>query len=49
MDHAYKNMVNICQISSHEKIPIPLVHAALSTYQTALKSGYGKEAIPSFR
>lgn len=43
MDGAYKDMVNICGISSHEKIPIPVVHAAFSTYQTALKSGYGKD------
>ena len=43
MDDAYKDMVNICRISSNEKIPIPVVHAAFSTYQTALKSGYGKE------
>ncbi|WP_299983567.1 NAD(P)-dependent oxidoreductase [Desulfobacula sp.] len=43
MKHAYKDMVNVCEISSHEKIPIPVVYAAFSTYQTALKSGYGEE------
>jgi len=43
MDNAYKDMVGVCRISSDEKIPIPVVHAAFSTYQTALKSGYGKE------
>lgn len=43
MNYAYKDMVNVCEISSHEKIPIPIVYAAFSTYQTALKSGYGEE------
>lgn len=43
LDHAYKDMVNVCEISSNEKIPIPVVRAAISTYQTALKSGYGEE------
>ena len=43
MDHAYKDMVNAVEISAREKIPIPVVHSALSTYQTAMRSGYGKE------
>lgn len=43
MSHAYKDMVNICEISLREQIPIPVVNAAFSTYQTALKSGYGQE------
>lgn len=43
MNYAYKDMANVCEMSSHEKIPIPVVYAAFSTYQTAIKSGYGKE------
>lgn len=43
LNDAYKDMENICEVSSQGKIPIPLVHAALSTYQSALASGYGEQ------
>lgn len=43
MDQAYKDMVNVCDISAREKIPIPVVLSAFSTYQTALRSGFGRE------
>jgi len=43
LNHAYKDMENICEISSRQKIPIPVVHAALSTYQAALAAGFGEE------
>lgn len=43
LSDAYKDMENICEVSSRGKIPLPLVYAALSTYQSALASGYGEK------
>ena len=43
MIKAYKDMVSAAEISSQEKIPLPVFHAALQTYQLALLEGYGME------
>jgi hypothetical protein len=40
----YKVLVNIAEISAYEKIPLPVLHAAMTTYQTALAEGYGEES-----
>ena len=40
---AYKDMISASDICSREKIPLPLVHAATTTYQMALADGYGDE------
>jgi len=38
---AYKDMVSAAEISAQEKIPLPLVQAATTTYQLALAEGLG--------
>lgn len=43
LEHAYKDMNHALQISAREKIPLPMVHTAATTYQMALNSGYGLE------
>ena len=43
MVKAYKDMVSAAEISSREKIPLPVFCAALQTYQMALLQGYGME------
>jgi 3-hydroxyisobutyrate dehydrogenase-like beta-hydroxyacid dehydrogenase len=43
LKHAYKDMVSAAEICAHKKIPLPLVHAATTTYQMALAAGYGDE------
>jgi 3-hydroxyisobutyrate dehydrogenase-like beta-hydroxyacid dehydrogenase len=40
---AYKDMISAAEICAYEKIPLPLVHAATTTYQMALAEGYGDE------
>ncbi len=40
---AYKDMVSAAEICAHKQIPLPLVHAATTTYQMALAEGYGNE------
>jgi 3-hydroxyisobutyrate dehydrogenase-like beta-hydroxyacid dehydrogenase len=41
---AYKDMVSAAELSAHKQIPLPLVHAATTTYQMALAEGYGNES-----
>ncbi|MBU2027473.1 MAG: NAD(P)-dependent oxidoreductase [Proteobacteria bacterium] len=41
LKHAYKDMVSAAEICAQRKIPLPLVHAATTTYQLALAAGYG--------
>jgi 3-hydroxyisobutyrate dehydrogenase-like beta-hydroxyacid dehydrogenase len=41
---AYKDMVSAAEICAREKIPLPLVHAATTTYQMALADGHGDES-----
>jgi 3-hydroxyisobutyrate dehydrogenase-like beta-hydroxyacid dehydrogenase len=43
LDQAYKDMVQVGIVSVRNHIPVPMVHTALSTYQTALGLGLGKE------
>lgn len=43
LNNAYKDMVSAAEISAYHKIPMPLVHAATTTYQMALAEGYGHE------
>jgi 3-hydroxyisobutyrate dehydrogenase-like beta-hydroxyacid dehydrogenase len=43
LDQAYKDMVQAGIISARNQIPLPMVHTALGTYQTALGLGLGKE------
>ncbi len=40
---AYKDMISAAEISAQEKIPLPLVHAATTTYQMALAEGLGDQ------
>ena len=42
--NAYKDMLSAAGISERKKIPLPVFHAALQTYQTALSQGLGKES-----
>ncbi len=43
LEHAYNDMSHALEISAREKIPLPMVHTAATTYQMALSSGYGHE------
>lgn len=43
LKHAYKDMISAAEICAYEQIPLPLVHAATTTYQMALADGYGDE------
>lgn len=42
LQNAYKDLVCTSEISAKEGIPLPVTHAAMATYQTALRKGYGK-------
>ena len=44
LKNAYKDMVSAAEICAHYRIPLPLTHAATTTYQMALAEGYGDEA-----
>jgi hypothetical protein len=41
MKFAYKDLVSGAEISAHQKIPLPVLAAATTTYQIALLKGYG--------
>jgi 3-hydroxyisobutyrate dehydrogenase-like beta-hydroxyacid dehydrogenase len=43
LQDAYKDMISAAEISARETIPLPLVHAATTTYQMALAEGYGDQ------
>lgn len=43
MEKAYKDLAAAAAISAREKIPLPVSHAATTTYQMALAAGLGKE------
>lgn len=43
LKHAYKDMISAAEISAHQKIPLPMVQAATTTYQMALAQGLGDE------
>jgi 3-hydroxyisobutyrate dehydrogenase-like beta-hydroxyacid dehydrogenase len=41
LEHAYKDMISAAELSAQRQIPLPLVHAATTTYQMALLDGLG--------
>ncbi len=41
MKHAYKDLVSVCEISAGVCLPMPVLHAAITTYQVALLQGHG--------
>ncbi len=43
MEKAYKDLAAAAAISAQKKIPLPVSHAATTTYQMALAAGLGKE------
>lgn len=43
MESAYKDMQTACIVSAKEKIPTPILHAAMTTYQMTLLEGFGKD------
>lgn len=43
LKHAYKDMISAAEICAHQQIPLPMVHAATTTYQMALLQGLGDE------
>jgi len=43
MESAYKDMQTACIASAKEKIPTPVLHAAMTTYQMTMLEGFGKE------
>ena len=43
LQNAYKDMIGAAELSVRENIPLPVVHAATTTYQLALAEGYGDE------
>ncbi len=43
MDSAYKDMQSASVISAKMKIPTPVLHAAMTTYQMTLLEGWGQE------
>lgn len=43
LSKAYKDMVSAAEISSKKKIPLPVLSAAMQTYQMALAQGLGNE------
>lgn len=43
LQDAYKDMISATELSAQKKIPLPLVHAATTTYQMALAEGLGAE------
>jgi 3-hydroxyisobutyrate dehydrogenase-like beta-hydroxyacid dehydrogenase len=43
LKNAYKDMVNVFEMSASEKIPLPVTNGAMVTYQMALAEGLGDE------
>lgn len=41
MNNAYKDLVSAAELSAKHGIPMPVLHAATTTYQMALLKGYG--------
>lgn len=41
---AYKDMISAAEICANEKIPLPMVQAATTTFQMALANGHGSES-----
>ncbi len=43
LENAYKDMQSACNVSAKEKIPVPVLHAAMTTYQMTLLEGHGRD------
>lgn len=43
MKNAYKDLISAAELSAQSSIPLPVLHAATSTYQMALLEGLGNE------
>lgn len=43
LGHAYKDLVCTAEISAKQGLPLPVMHAALATYQMALLKGHGQK------
>lgn len=43
LGHAYKDLVCTAEISAKQCLPLPVMHAALNTYQMALLKGHAKK------
>lgn len=43
MESAYKDMKSACEESARSKIPTPVLHAAMTTYQMTLLEGHGND------
>jgi 3-hydroxyisobutyrate dehydrogenase-like beta-hydroxyacid dehydrogenase len=43
LNDAFKDMAHAMQVSSLHRVPLPVVQAAISTYQTAIQAGWGDE------
>lgn len=43
LKHAYKDMISAAEISAQQKIPLPMVQTATTTFQLALAEGLGDE------
>ena len=44
LESAYKDLVSAAELSAQQKIPLPVLHAATVTYQTALLRGLGAQS-----
>ena len=44
LKHAYKDMISAAEISSQQKIPLPMVQATTTVFQMALAEGLGDES-----
>lgn len=44
LEEAYKDMISAAEVSAFRKIPLPLVHAATTTYQMAMAEDYAHES-----
>lgn len=44
LKHAYKDMISAAEISSQEKIPLPMTQATTTVFQMALAGGLGDES-----
>ena len=43
LKNAYKDMISAAGISAKHRIPLPVIHAATTTYQMAMALGFGSE------
>ncbi|MDR3561120.1 MAG: NAD(P)-dependent oxidoreductase [Negativicutes bacterium] len=43
LNNGYKDLVSAAEISANLNVPLPVLHAAATTYQTAMLKGYGEQ------